>query len=653
MNKYSGGFMDAPNRRWDDRIPHEFARRIMDLVPFAFLILDRDGVIEFASSHYLELEGISKTDVVGKKITESLLKLVPWNSPEDAKRFLAFSTEWTGEASWQTKDGEVRWGLFHFIPVNNGDNNVKRYLLTNVDITAQKNTAEILARNEERLRSILCNVNEYIYSVEYRDGIAIKTYHSPRCFDISGYYPADFADDPELWHKVVHPDDRMKVTDFFAAIESVKNISYIEHRIVTNGNNVRWVSNSCAVHRDALGQILRLDGFIQDITERRESINQLRKLSIAVEQSPSSVVITDRDGNIEYVNPKFSKLTGYSLNEAMGQNPRILKSGQMNSDQYKNMWDTISSGEEWHGEFHNKKKNGELYWEFASISPLRNSHNEITHYIGVKEDITARKIVEEAYRNSEEKLRIRNEIMEGDLKYAQRVQRALLPTDKPLHDKIRIAFKHLPLDLVGGDYFSFLKHGRQMRVFIGDVSGHGVPAALFLSLIRFASESISHKNGRNPSAFLAELNGVLCRYMQNYFVTALYGVFDPRKDGSVRLSIASGGHPPAVIHRTETGQCESVRGKGSVLGVLPDVKFESCSVRLDRGDRVFFFTDGIPETRNENYDLIGYDKMEELICRSSRLTLEETLDAIIDEVHRFRGGVPIEDDIVVIGCEIL
>ena len=134
---------------------------------------------------------------------------------------------------------------------------------------------------------------------------------------------------------------------------------------------------------------------IRDITLRRESEDQLKKLSQAVEQSPVTVVITNIEGNIKYTNPKFTETTGYTKEEATGQNPRILKSGEMSPESYRILWDTILSGHEWKGELHNKKKNGEFYWESATISPIRNMEGDITNFIAVKEDITAIKMANE------------------------------------------------------------------------------------------------------------------------------------------------------------------------------------------------------------------------------------------------------------------
>ena len=133
----------------------------------------------------------------------------------------------------------------------------------------------------------------------------------------------------------------------------------------------------------------------QDITKRITAEQEVKKLTRAVTQSPSIIVIADTDGNIEYANPKFSELTGYAANEVVGKNPRILKSGEQNKKIYEKLWKTITSGKEWKGEFHNKKKNGELFWEAANISPLFDSKGVITNFIKVSKDITEQKRAEQ------------------------------------------------------------------------------------------------------------------------------------------------------------------------------------------------------------------------------------------------------------------
>ena len=127
----------------------------------------------------------------------------------------------------------------------------------------------------------------------------------------------------------------------------------------------------------------------------------LLKLSHAIEQSPCTIIITNTNGKIEYINPKFTQLTGYLSEEVIGKNPSILSSGKTSPEEYKRLWNTIKSGREWRGEFCNRKKNGEIYWELASISPVKNDKGVITHFIAVKEDITRRKQAEKKLLQSE------------------------------------------------------------------------------------------------------------------------------------------------------------------------------------------------------------------------------------------------------------
>jgi len=171
--------------------------------------------------------------------------------------------------------------------------------------------------------------------------------------------------------------------------------------------------------------------FVTDITHRKQAeeeirtLNEdlekrvdertaaLRKLSEAIEQSPVTVLITDKNGTIEYVNPTFSDVTGYSAKEAVGQNPRILKSGNFSNSFYKDLWDTILSGRTWKGELLNRKKNGEDFWENVSISAIKNEQGEITHFVAVKEDITQKKHMEEDLKRNVEELERFNKLAIG------------------------------------------------------------------------------------------------------------------------------------------------------------------------------------------------------------------------------------------------
>jgi PAS domain S-box-containing protein len=154
----------------------------------------------------------------------------------------------------------------------------------------------------------------------------------------------------------------------------------------------------CSPLYDSGGQVSGFVFSMHDITERKRAEDEIRKLSRAVEQSPVSVVITEPNGNIEYVNPRFTEMTGYTLEEVGGKNPRLLRSNETSPQEYEKLWRTIASGREWQGEFHNRRKDGTLFWARASISPIRNEAGAVSHFVAVEEDITAQRMMEEQLR---------------------------------------------------------------------------------------------------------------------------------------------------------------------------------------------------------------------------------------------------------------
>jgi PAS domain S-box-containing protein len=151
---------------------------------------------------------------------------------------------------------------------------------------------------------------------------------------------------------------------------------------------------SASVYRNREGEVIGVFAAARDMSARKLAEEELSKFSEAITQSPVSIVITDKNGTIEFVNPKFTKITGYSFEEARGQNPRILKSGSTAPEKYRHLWTTILSGDVWHGELHNKKKDGEPFIEYETISSIKNKEGEITHFLAIKEDISEKRALE-------------------------------------------------------------------------------------------------------------------------------------------------------------------------------------------------------------------------------------------------------------------
>ena len=180
----------------------------------------------------------------------------------------------------------------------------------------------------------------------------------------------------------------------------------------SNGSIFQWIT--FALGLAAIGGLLiysydvTSQAFQQlhsEVSERERIANDLRKLSQAVEQSPTSIVITDLQGTITYVNPRFTQVTGYSFEEAVGKNPRILKTGLTPKNTHESMWATLKAGKEWRGEFVNRKRDGTIYYESATIAPIASPAGVITHYVAVKEDITERKRLESELRITDLRMR--------------------------------------------------------------------------------------------------------------------------------------------------------------------------------------------------------------------------------------------------------
>ena len=283
-----------------------------------------------------------------------------------------------------------------------------RMIGTNWDITNEKNLEQALCESEEKFRTVA----DYTYDWEYWEGkdYEIK-YMSPSCERITGYKPTEFLTDRLLLKEIIHPEDAKLFYDHFEKKHSVEHIHDIEEldlRIIKKDGSVAHIAHLCRAIFNDKGTYLGRRVSNRDITNRVHEIEEklklntrLRMLSFAIDQSPVSTMITDLAGNIELVNPIFTEITGYTAEEVIGKTPRILKGTNKSGLEYKELWDTILSGKNWHGVFHNKKKNGEFYWESAVISPVKDMQGGITHFLAVKEDITERKRIEDQLRESE------------------------------------------------------------------------------------------------------------------------------------------------------------------------------------------------------------------------------------------------------------
>ena len=263
---------------------------------------------------------------------------------------------------------------------------IKRELNEAVVRRERRMAEEALSATEARFQSLVEQSLVGIFMLQ--DDIFI--YVNPKFSDIFGYQPEQLIESRSLLDLVARDDQIRVITQFLRPLsEGSDSLHFFFHGRRSDGSAIDLEVSGTRTRINGNAAVI---GTLLDITERKRAESELSKLWRAVEQSPVSVVITDLLGRIEYVNPKFIEVTGYCEAELVGQNTSILKSGNMDGEFYQNLWQTISSGREWHGELHNRKKNGELFWESGSISAIKNSEGQITHFVGVKEDVTERKV---------------------------------------------------------------------------------------------------------------------------------------------------------------------------------------------------------------------------------------------------------------------
>ncbi len=616
--------------------------------PGVVMITDTSGEIEYVNPHFTTITGYTREEVIGRNPKFLKSGTMPGKIYTDLWQSLENGESWHGELCNRKKNGKIYWESAAFSAIKDENGQVLHYMKVAEDITERKKSVEALQSSYVFLETIMNSAIDTIFVLDSR-GVIIMA--NSRAEKLTGYSVVEIIgmSSSQLVPGAVFDE----VKKYFSSHKEKWRIIEQKTTLVRKDaveKKIKYRLVPLFQHKKLRGII----GSAEDITEQSMVEGELRKLIQAVEQSPATVVITDTEGNIEYVNPKFTQLTGYESDEVIGKNPRIMKSGSQPREFYEELWKTIKDGHEWRGEFHNLKKDGGAFWEFSSISPVKNDNGAITHFVAVKEDITERKQAEDALIESENRLRVRNDIIENDLKNAQTIQKALLPKDVPNKDGFLVHYRYIPLDTVGGDFFTFhdIDHD-SFSVFVGDVTGHGVSAALFTALLKFTTQKINENLYTSPADYILHINNELLDIMSGYFVTALYAVFSREEfSNKAKISFARGGHPYPVLLRKSDHSVEMLKSKGTILGMFSDLTIHEKSVELEKGDRIYLFTDGIIEVYDSRKEMLGPEGLSEIIGNTFDTTLQESIELILEKVEEYQDMSTFEDDMAIIGVEV-
>lgn len=355
-----------------------------------------DGSYYFpiASEGIINIFGCTPEDV--KENIDAIFKVVHpddigsvINSIEESAKNL---TEYSCEFRVCIPGKPIRWILSRSTPEKLPDGSITWYGF-NTNISQQKKALKKISILATKLEAILKAIPDLIFEV----GMSGKIYnYYSKKIDTLLILPEKFIG---LNTFDIMPNSICEVLKASLNEASEKGVSMGKQYELVLPNQTLWFELSVSIIQLPINDEKRFIVLSKDITERKKDLDNLIQLSQAVEQSTSSIVISDLDGNLEFVNHFFTQITGYTFDEAIGASTRILQSGLTPKLTYTEMWNTIKSGETWKGEFLNKKKDGSLFWEDVTISPVRDDSGEIKHFLAIKNDITKQKEVEARFNN--------------------------------------------------------------------------------------------------------------------------------------------------------------------------------------------------------------------------------------------------------------
>jgi PAS domain S-box-containing protein len=493
----------------------------------------------------------------------------------------------------------------------------------------ERTAREGLEQSEKRYRGIVETASEGMWKL---DAEFMTCFVNRRMAELLGYTVDEMLGKP-LFDFIFEGDVEQKRADLQRRRTGVSE--QLERRYRKKDGAELWTKVSASPIFDDDGTFSGCLQMVSDMTDqkraetgRQSAMETVMLLSRAMEQTADSVVITDREGLIEYVNPAFEATTGYSREEALGKTPRILKSGKHDWDFYKMLWASILEGQPFRGTLVNRKKTGELYWAEQTITPIKDHAGNITHFVSVLKDVT------ELRKNQEQEVQLR---------LAREVQQrfyAIVPSSVPGLD---IAAAAYPMKETGGDYFDFFTMpDSSVCVGIGDVSGHGFDSALVMALTRAYVRSFAEVES-DVGEILTKVNRMLVADLRDErFVTLLLVRLDT-SNGS--LAYASAGHVPAFL-LDGSGEVDAVMGSiGPPLGLLGDVKFVSTVLPVEAHQLLLLLTDGITETTTSEDVQFGPDRALDYVRAHRQDSAQQIAEGICQAARCFAGGEHQLDDL--------
>jgi sigma-B regulation protein RsbU (phosphoserine phosphatase) len=624
------------NKQTEDRLL--FLSRALDQSPVGIMITNLDGRIEYVNQGFSRLTGYSPEEVIGRNPRLLQSGRTSGDSYHELWKCIRAGEEWHGEIQNRKKDGELYWALETVTPIRGAAGKVTRYLSLQQDITQQKRDREALQESEERFRQVAEMVGEWLWE---QDASGRYTYSSVAVENILGYSPEEIVGKHYL--DLLTQEDRRRWSESLPPAERVKQpfrklTNHYRHR---DGHEV-YTESTGAPLLDERDRVVKWRGMDVDITARKCFEDALRLRDRAIEAANVGIAIADarqRGYPNIYVNPALCRITGYSREELLGRSLRLLQGPETDEAAREKIRRALQEGTACEVVLKNYRKNGAVFWNELLLSPVHDENGALTHYIGIQTDVSERRRAEEERH---------------ELEIAKQIQLSLLPK-KPLRLRgIEIAGVCVPAAHVGGDYFDFFSYGDNMDLVIADVSGHSVGAALIMAEMRSTLKAEIRRDRNEPPGtadLLYALNDVLYDDLNGaeLFITMFYLRYEL---ATRRLRYANAGHNRALLLRRSANSCTQLDADGLILGIKREVAFEEKGLVLEPEDRLLLYTDGVTEAQDEQGEFFGLARLCSAFCTHRSHPPEATLQALLDELHAFRGKGEFQDDISMVAVRV-
>jgi PAS domain S-box-containing protein len=500
------------------------------------------------------------------------------------------------------------------------------------DVDAQRNA-------QEELRASLRQLEDMKYALDQASIVSITDsagtilYANDKFCEISGYARGELLGKN---HRIMNSGYHPKA--FFGEMwETIAGgrVWRGEIRNRAKDGRIFWVDTTIVPFLDESGKPERYMAIRSDITDRRIEREAVQRLSSAVEQTADAILITDRDGVIEYVNPAFETMTGFARDEALGKNPRILNSGMHDARHFQLLWKTILAGEVFRHTSINRRKNGELFYAEQTITPMKDPEGRVTHFVSVVKDLT-------------EQLKRRERELE--MQYASEVQKKLYPVQPPQIEGLDISGSVFPAVATCGDYYDYLPApDGALDIAVGDVCGHGLgPALIMVGARAYLRSLVGASLGLNQifSTMNRELQGDLEN--GNYVTLILARIEIARR----RLYYINAGNTPGFLLNSSGAIRSAIYSTAPPLGMFHDSSYEIVeSLAINPGDILVLLTDGITESEGPDGTPFGAARTLEVIRAHRHEPAEQIIQHVYRSVWEFARETPQRDDITIVVCK--